>query len=91
MEILGWIATLAFAGCYWPQLYKTWKRKLVGDISVWPWIIQAFGYLVGLPYGLYLNKMPLIVGYAHGLFCSLLFLGMYWRFKDNVPTKRRTR
>jgi len=91
MEILGWLATLAFAGCYWPQLVKTWRRRLVGDISVWPWIIQAFGYAVGLPYGIYLNQVPLMVGYAHGLICSLLFLGMYWRYKDNVQTKRRAR
>ncbi len=89
MELLGWLATLAFAGCYWPQMVKTWRRKLVGDISAWPWIIQAFGYAVGLPYGIYLNQMPLIIGYAHGLVCSLLFLAMYWRFRKNVPTKRR--
>lgn len=91
MEILGWITTLAFALCYWPQLYKTWRRKLVGDISIWPWIIQSFGYAIGIPYGIMLHQGPLIAGYVHGLICSLLFLGMYGRYYKNVQIKRRTR
>lgn len=90
MELLGWITTAAFAICYWPQLYKTWRRKRVGDISVWPWIIQSIGYATGVPYGIFLHQIPLVFGYTHGLFCSLLFLWMYRRY-HRVSVKRRAR
>jgi len=84
MELLGWLTTIAFSICYWPQLYRSWKRKSVGDVSVYAWILQAVGYAMGIRYGLYLGKGPLIFGYIHGLFCSLLFLFLYWRYKSNV-------
>lgn len=83
MEILGWTTTAAFALCYWPQLYKTWRRKLVGDISIWPWVIQSIGYAVGIPYGFLLHQVPLLVGYSHGLACSLAFLAMYFKYREN--------
>jgi len=83
MEWLGWLTTAAFSVCYWPQLYRSWKRKSVGDVSVWAWIIQSIGYAMGISYGLWLNQGPLIFGYCHGLFCSLLFLAMYWRYRKN--------
>jgi len=84
MEFLGWFTTLAFAICYWPQLYKTWRKKQVRDISVWPWIIQTIGYGTGLIYGSLLKQTPLIAGYAHGLICSVLFLYLYRRYYKNV-------
>ncbi len=85
MQLLGWLTTLAFAFCYWPQLYKTWKRKTVGDISVWPWFIQSVGYATGIAYGALLHQWPLLVGYIHGLLCSLLFLVLYYKYKHNIP------
>lgn len=84
MEFLGWIATVCFGICYYPQIYRSYKRKLVGDISVWPWILQTIGYLTGIGYGIYLRQWPLFIGYTHGLFCSIVFLILYWRYKNNV-------
>jgi MtN3 and saliva related transmembrane protein len=81
MEIIGWIVTILFSICYWPQLYRSWKRKKVGDVSVWAWVIQTFGYGLGISYGLWLKQMPLIFGYIHGFLCSILFLCLYWRYK----------
>lgn len=84
MQLLGWLTTLAFSVCYWPQLYRSFKRKSVGDVSVITWILQAVGYALGISYGLWLGQMPLIFGYIHGLICSLIWLGMYWRYRKNV-------
>lgn len=84
MQLLGWLTTIAFSICYWPQLYKSWKRKSVGDVSMWAWVIQAIGYGLGIRYGLWLNQGPLIFGYIHGFICSVTFLGMYWRYSKRV-------
>ena len=83
MEILGWIATAAFAMCFWPQLYKSWKTKSVGDISVWSWVIQTIGYGTGLSYGIWLKQGPLIFGYIHGFLCSVVFIILYLKFRKN--------
>ena len=78
---LGWLATVCFASCYVPQLIRTLKRKEVGDISVWSWVIQIFGYVIGLVYGAQLHQAPLLVGYGWGLLCTFVFLFMYWRYR----------
>jgi len=83
MELLGWITTLTFSMCYLPQLYRSWKRKSVGDVSVWSWIIQTFGYSIGLRYGIWLKQGPLIFGYIEGLLCSIVFLIMYWKYRKD--------
>lgn len=83
MEILGWIVTFLFSACYWPQLYKSWKRKSVGDISVWAWLLQVLGYGLGIKYGLWLGHGPLIWGYCHGFVCSILLLLLYYKYRGN--------
>ena len=83
MELIGWIATIAFGACYWPQLYRSYKLKTVGDISVWAWILQFIGYVAGLFYGTLLHQWPLLVGYFHGLLCTIAFLLMYLKYRGN--------
>lgn len=91
MEIVGWIVTILFGVCYWPQIYHSYKRKSVGDISLVAWIIQTIAYALGINYGLWLHQGPLIFGYIHGLFCSILFLSLYYKYRSkNVQTIRRT-
>ncbi|MGH7974920.1 MAG: SemiSWEET family sugar transporter [bacterium] len=81
MEIIGWIVTFLFGVCYWPQLWRSYRRKSVGDISVVSWIIQTIAYLLGINYGIWLHEAPLIFGYIHGLICSVSFLIMWWRYE----------
>jgi uncharacterized protein with PQ loop repeat len=83
MEFMGWLATIAFGICYWPQIYHSYKLKTVGDISPWSWTIQLVGYVLGFFYGAWLKQMPLIIGYAHGLFCTILLLCMYRKYRGN--------
>lgn len=83
MEIFGWLATLGFALCYWPQIYRTWKLKTVGDISFSGWFIQFLAYLCGLEYGFKLKQLPLIVGYLHGLLCTVILLILYKKYRGN--------
>jgi uncharacterized protein with PQ loop repeat len=83
MELLGWLTTIAFGLCYWPQIWHSYKVKTVGDISCVAWFIQLAGYSMGLFYGIWLKQMPLIVGYVHGFLCTLIFLFLYWKYRGN--------
>jgi len=83
MELFGWAATIAFGLCYWPQIWHSYKVKTVNDISCAAWVIQLIGYVTGMFYGIGLKQMPLIVGYSHGLFCTLLFLLLYIKYRGN--------
>lgn len=88
MEKIGWLVTALFSLCYWPQIWHSFRRKSVGDISVVSWVIQAIAYSIGISYGLWLKQAPLIFGYIHGLVCSCLFLLMYFKYRgNNVSTK----
>lgn len=83
MEKVGWLVTILFGVCYWPQIWHSYQRKSVGDISLLAWVLQALGYSIGISYGLWLKEAPLIFGYIHGLLCSVLFLIMYWNYRGN--------
>ena len=82
MELLGWLCTFCFGSCYWPQLIKSYKTKSVGDISVFAWLIQLVGYILGMFYGIGLKEWPLIIGYFHGLLCTVIFLVMYIKYRS---------
>lgn len=80
-SLLGWSVTILFSICYFPQLYKTFRLKSVEEVSGLLWFFQAIGYVAGVGYGLEIHQIPLIVGYGFGLLCTLVFLGMYWRYR----------
>lgn len=84
MEIVGWIVTVLFGVCYWPQIYRSYKLKSVGDISVLAWSIQTVAYAIGISYGIWLKQAPLIFGYVHGLLCSALFLVLYFKYRGKT-------
>lgn len=83
MRIFGWLATILFAMCFWPQLIRSYRRKSVGDISVWSWVLQTIGYACAVCYGFWLKEGPLMWGYSHGFLCSIVFLCMYFKYRKN--------
>ena len=87
IELLGWICTSCFTGCYLPQIWKTFKRKEVGDVSLWQWLIQLLGYSIGIVYGFSLGQPPLIFGYIFGWICTTLYLVLYYKYRNTRKRK----
>jgi MtN3 and saliva related transmembrane protein len=83
LEVFGWITSVLFGSCYVPQIWLTFKSKQVRDVSLAQWIVQLVAYGCGLVYGFYLHRWPLITGYAWGEICTILFLVLYAKYKDN--------
>lgn len=80
MQIIAWIVTILFGVTYWPQLWHSYRTKSVGDISPYAWFIQSLAYALAISYGVSLMQWPMIIGYVHGLLCSVVFLLMYWKY-----------
>jgi uncharacterized protein with PQ loop repeat len=83
MNLWGLISQILFALCLVPQPIKTARVKHVKGVSGAMWVLQGFGFLFGLIYGLELKEMPLIVGNVFGLVVSLLFCVLFLKYRRN--------
>ncbi|WP_366138781.1 SemiSWEET transporter [uncultured Lutibacter sp.] len=59
-EILGFLAAILTTAAYVPQVYKTWKTKSAGNISLTMYLVMVSGVILWLVYGIYLNSIPMI-------------------------------
>ena len=60
-EIIGLIAAVLTTAAYVPQVYKTWKTKSAGNISLTMYIAMFIGILLWLIYGIHLNSLAMIL------------------------------
>jgi uncharacterized protein with PQ loop repeat len=68
--------------CLLPQPFHTYRVKHVKGVSWVMWAYQFIGYVFGLGYGLQIHQLPLIIGGSYGIFMSLIFFTLYWRYKS---------
>ena len=69
--------------CIVPQPIKTAIKKDVSGISSTMWWLQIGGYIFGLLYGLQISQWPLIIGSVFGFVVSLLFLVLYYKYRES--------
>ncbi len=60
MEYFGYLATVLTSVSYAPQVYKSWKSKSVGDLSIWTISIIFSSTIAWLAYGLAIKSGPVI-------------------------------
>ena len=58
---LGFMAGALTTISFWPQLWKTWKTKSAGDVSLGMLLTFSVGVLLWLLYGVLLGAWPIIV------------------------------
>lgn len=82
-QILGFVYTLCFAICFWPQIIKSIKSKSVEDISLPLFVISAIGYMSALAYGLMRFGFDfwLCVNYILSLISAFIMVGVYFKYK----------
>jgi MtN3 and saliva related transmembrane protein len=59
--LLGFMAGVLTTISFWPQLWKTWKTKSAGDVSLGMLLTFSVGVLLWLLYGVLLGAWPIIV------------------------------
>lgn len=87
MPNLNWIDYLGLFGAFLssitflPQVYKAWKTKSVGDLSIWMILILLANVSTWLIYGLIKNDFAIIIANSIILFLSFLMLFFKFSFK----------
>ncbi|WP_051052749.1 SemiSWEET family sugar transporter [Fulvivirga imtechensis] len=86
IEIVGHLGALLSSITFIPQVYKVYKSKSVGDLSLYMMLIVFSSTLVWLVYGIALTLWPVIL--ANGFICFLSTLLIYFKFafaKRTIP------
>lgn len=77
VEYLGLAAGALTTAAYLPQVWKTWRTKTVGDISLFMYLSMCLGVLLWLVYGI-LIKAPAVIAANSA---ALLLVGGMLRMK----------
>ena len=80
-EIIGLIAAVLTTAAYVPQVYKTWKTKSAGNISLTMYIAMFIGILLWLVYGIHLNSLAMILANSVTAILTLIILVFKLRYK----------
>jgi MtN3 and saliva related transmembrane protein len=60
-----------------PQVYKAWKSKRIGDLSIYTILIVLCSTVIWLVYGLGYMLWPVII--CNAIICMLSFLLLYFK------------
>ena len=83
IDVLGYIAGLLVVLSLLPQVVKSWKTKLVRDISLWRYIIYSVGLILWVLYAVIINNGPVAVMNGVGLVLALSILFLKIRHSRN--------
>lgn len=72
IEAVGHLGSFLSSVTFLPQVYKTWKSRSAGDISLLMIVIVFISTVVWLIYGIGMGLWPVII--ANGVICFLSVL-----------------
>jgi len=80
-EIIGLIAAFLTTSSFVPQVYKTWKTKSAGNLSLTMYIAMFVGIILWLVYGIHLNSFSMIVANSVTALLTLSLIIFKLRYK----------
>jgi len=80
-EIIGLIAAVLTTSSFVPQVYKTWKTKSAGNLSLTMYISMFIGIILWLVYGIHLNSFSMIVANSVTALLTLSLIIFKLRYK----------
>ena len=80
-EIIGLIAAVLTTSSFVPQVYKTWKSKSAGNISLTMYLAMFVGIILWLIYGIHLNSFAMIVADSVTAVLTLIIIGFKLKYK----------
>jgi MtN3 and saliva related transmembrane protein len=84
---MDWVAFVGLAGSFLssitfvPQVYKVWKNKRAGDLSIYTILIVTSSTLIWLVYGVFHQPFLLPVVICNGFIFLLSLLLLYFKKK----------
>jgi uncharacterized protein with PQ loop repeat len=91
LQIIGWVGAISFAICSFPQVYKTWRTKSLGDFSwwfLWLWFmgeVPTWIYLMMDNYRTSNWQWPLHFNYAMNALGLSYLLWAKWAYRVEKP------
>jgi len=82
-DYVGYLGSFLTSITFIPQVYKAWKTRSVGDLSIWMMLIVVFSTIVWLVYGVAIHSGPVIVANSIVFTLSLLLIYFKYIFKAN--------
>ena len=80
-EIIGLIAAVLTTSAYVPQVYKTWKTKSAGNISLTMYLVMFVGIILWLIYGIHLNSLAMILANIVTIILTLIIIVFKLKYK----------
>lgn len=80
-ELVGLVAAVLTTSAYVPQVYKTWKTKSAGNISLTMYISMFIGIILWLIYGIHLNSFAMVFANCITAVLTLIIIGFKLRYK----------
>jgi MtN3 and saliva related transmembrane protein len=77
IEIVGYFGSFLSAITFFPQVYKTWKTKSVGDLSMGMILIVFASTMVWIVYGIARDIGPVIA--CNSIMCVLVACLIYFK------------
>ncbi len=74
IQLTGYLAGFVIAVSLTPQVWKAWKTKSTGDISLLWNAILIFGLLLYFVYGVGIRQMPIIVANTIEISLAMLLI-----------------
>ncbi len=78
-EIIGLIAAFLTTSAFVPQVFRTWKTKSAGNLSLTMYIAMFVGIVLWLVYGIHLNSLAMIL--ANSITAILTFLLIIFKLR----------
>src|SRR3954471_11042449 len=80
-EYVGYFGSFLTSITFIPQVYKAWKTKSVGDLSIWMMLIVVLSTVVWLVYAFAIGSGPVIVANSIVFVLSVLLIYFKYAFK----------
>lgn len=82
-EFLGFIYTVCFISCYWPQIIKSIRTKSVEDVSFLLFALSVVGYIAAIWYTFLRVGFDFwwLINYGLSLLSALTMLAVWFKYK----------
>jgi MtN3 and saliva related transmembrane protein len=80
VNAIGFSAAILSAISMAPQVFKLYRTKKTGDLSLWAFSVLASGLFLWLVYGVLIRAIPIIIGNAVGFTFSMYIVMMKIRY-----------
>ncbi len=81
-DYIGYLGSFLTSITFMPQVYKAWKTRSVGDLSIWMMLIVVLSTIVWLVYAFAIHSGPVIVANSIVFVLSVLLIYFKYAFKS---------